>query len=423
MALEAGVEILGVATGVRTEAPTNPSMPTPPVDAPAQDLSLVVNGHPHLLVRSARHLVEDANSPKSRAIHLLKTEALRLHSKLFTRFATEVEAKVQSGPFDEVDNAIQKMIFRLIAEQTSDDEHKNWCDLELEKTNSSAQNKQDKLTELGLKVTSVSASAALLTQDIQNAAAMVTSIDGFLAEATDLRNQGKAENQAAIRESKQAQEALAKAVAVLQDFYKETGMVALTQRGAGAGQAKGAHRGGEPVALPTSPALWSSPYTGAADPKNQPSGILTVLEKIATDFSQMQASTMAQEATDERNYQEEMQTQQIEKARRSKEAEMKTQEKQRLLEQVSTLKKSESHTKDEKAAADQYLKDLEPACVEGDSTYEDRKASRDDEIQALKEAQVILAEAFEGNSTNATTGNATLLELPGRSFLAPVRPS
>ena len=39
--------------------------------------------------------------------------------------------------------------------------------------------------------------------------------------------------------------------------------------------------------------------------------------------------------------------------------------------------------------------DLQHACVDGDSTYEDRKAARTKEIEALKEAQDILEKAFD----------------------------
>merc|ERR1740121_1704786 len=106
-------------------------------------------------------------------------------------------------------------------------------------------------------------------------------------------------------------------------------------------------KGAEPVTLPETPSTWSASYTGAADPMNQPDGIIAVLERIATDFSTMQAATMAQEATDERNYQEEMKTQAIEKARRSKEVEMKAQEKQRQVEKTTALEKSEKHTQSE----------------------------------------------------------------------------
>merc|ERR1712087_299589 len=103
-----------------------------------------------------------------------------------------------------------------------------------------------------------------------------------------------------------------------------------------------------------------------------------------------------------------MKAQQIEKARRSKEAEMKTQEKQRLAEKIASLEKSKKHTQEEKAATEQYERDLQPACVEGDSTYDDRKSARSDEIAALKEAQVILTDAL--NSTEAENSTAMLVQ-------------
>merc|ERR1712151_257029 len=91
-------------------------------------------------------------------------------------------------------------------------------------------------------------------------------------------------------------------------------------------------------------------------------------------------------------YQEEMKSTEIEKSRRAKEAEMKEQEKKRLLDQVDSWEKSLKHTWDELEAVKQYQKDLKPACVDGDSTYEDRKKARTEEIDALKKAQVILAD-------------------------------
>merc|ERR1712062_144374 len=84
-----------------------------------------------------------------------------------------------------------------------------------------------------------------------------------------------------------------------------------------------------------------------------------------------------------------------EKARRAKENEMKSQEKKRMVEKMEQLKKSKKHFSAELEAVEQYLKDLEPACVEGDSTYEDRKKARAKEIEALKKAEGILQDAFK----------------------------
>jgi len=55
----------------------------------------------------------------------------------------------------------------------------------------------------------------------------------------------------------------------------------------------------------------------------------------------------------------------------------------------------QKHVSDEHAAVVQYLKDLEHGCVDGDSTYEDRKAARAKEIEALGKAQIILRDAFK----------------------------
>merc|ERR1719413_102492 len=118
-----------------------------------------------------------------------------------------------------------------------------------------------------------------------------------MGEAEEVRNAGKGENKAAIKDAKDAQTAIAKAIAVLEQFYKESGMVAEAT--------DFVQRESAPVELPETPSTWDSSYTGVADPKNQPSGIITVLEKISSDFSQMEADTKSQEEIDQKNYQEE----------------------------------------------------------------------------------------------------------------------
>lgn len=81
-----------------------------------------------------------------------------------------------------------------------------------------------------------------------------------------------------------------------------------------------------------------------------------------------------------------------------------------MLDQVDSWEKSLKHTSDELEAVKQYQKDLKPACVDGDSTYEDRKKARTEEIDALKKAQVILADYKKEKKD-------------GAAFLSPIRPA
>jgi len=362
-AINVAIKILAKVADVRTEAPSNPVPPASPLD----------------------FLQVDASSdPKMKAVVYLRQKAASLHAKALERLAQEVQAHLGS-PFDVINNDIQKMIFRLMAEQKDEDEHKHWCDLELEKTQVSIDDKQDKMDDLQAKIDDAEAKIGELTEEIKAADEMVAEIVAFMKEATEIREVGKKENELAIKDAQDSQEAVSNAIAVLTDFYKESGQIAkepweFLQKG---------------VDLPEDPETWDSSYTAVSDPSAQPGGIITILEKCNEDFATMEADTKAQEASDQDAYDSDMQEHDIEKAKRSKESEMKSAEKKRLVEKAASMEKNRKHVSDEHEATVQYQKDLQPACVEGDSTYEDRKAARTDEIEALHNAQNILEEAFK----------------------------
>lgn len=362
-AINVAIKILAKVADVRTEAPSNPVPPASPLDFLQVDVT---------------------TDPKMKAVVYLRQKAAQLHAKALERLAQEVQAHLGS-PFDLINNDIQKMIFRLMAEQKDEDEHKHWCDLELEKTQVSIDDKQDKMDDLQAKIDDAEAKIGELTEEIKAADDMVAEIVSFMKEATEIREVGKKENELAIKDAQDSQEAVSNAIAVLTDFYKESGQIAkepweFLQKG---------------VELPEDPETWDSSYTAVSDPSAQPGGIITILEKCNEDFATMEADTKAQEASDQDAYDSDMQEHDIEKAKRSKESEMKSAEKKRLVEKAASMEKNRKHVSDEHEATVQYQKDLQPACVEGDSTYEDRKAARTDEIEALHQSQVILEEAFK----------------------------
>jgi len=365
-AIEEAIKILAKVGGVRTEAPGNPVPPPAPTS----------------------FLQMSSDDPKMKAVVYLRQQAHVLHAKSLERLAQEVASHL-GDPFAEVTNMIEKMIFRLMAEQKDEDDHKNWCDKEMEKTETSIEDKDDKVEELTSKINDAEATVSQLTEDIKDANVMISKIVAFMSEATEIRKIGKGENKVAIKDAQDAQTAVANAVAVLTEFYKSSGEVPKKDW-------EFAQVGG--VDLSDKPDTWGASYTGVSDPDKQPGGIITILEKCSEDFAKMEADTRAQEASDQETFDEDMQTNDIEKAKRSKEAEMKANQKKRLVDKINALNKTKKHVSDELEATEQYKKDLQPACVDGDSTYEDRKSARTKEIGALHKAQDILAEAFKEGS-------------------------
>jgi hypothetical protein len=387
-AIEQAIKILATATGVRDKVPENPVPPPSPA-----------------LVQTPSFLQLNVNDPRAKALALVRAAAKKTHSSGLARFAQELSAHLDD-PFVAVTNMIEKMIFHLMDEQRQEDEHKAWCDTELHINNVSKVDKETKIADLTMKIDSADAFVVELTAQIGEAEAHIADIVAYMKEATEIREIGKKENKLAIDDAKKAQSAIADAEAVIEAFYKESGMIAKE-----AWEDLLQTKNRQPVELTGPPDTWGASYTGVADPKAQPEGIISVLQAVASEFATMEADTAAQDATDQAQYEEDIKANEITKAERETQVSTKSAEKSRQVEIIESLTAARKHTSDELYQVNLYLEDLIPACVAGDSTYEDRKAAREEEEEALRQAQNILADAFKV---------AAPAPAPA-SFLAPVR--
>merc|ERR1719217_1812207 len=97
---------------------------------------------------------------------MLLAEAKKMHSKRLKRWAQMITAHL-SEPFDSINQMIQKMIFQLMAEQKDEDDHKNWCDMELEKSTASKDDKDSEKKELELKIAKAEADTIELAEEIK----------------------------------------------------------------------------------------------------------------------------------------------------------------------------------------------------------------------------------------------------------------
>merc|ERR1719321_319263 len=255
-----------------------------------------------------------------------------------------------------------------MGEQKDEDEHKLWCDMETEKSTDSKDEKTAK-------------------QIVENND-KVNAITEYQTEETGLRDENHKEILATIKDSQDAKAAIMDAIAVLKDFYQESGMVA---REPWEFIRRGARRG---VELPDSPSTWDSSYTGTTDPKSGADGVLKLLDETLQKFCRMEGEAKVNDETDQKEYEQDMAAKKVEIDDTNMDTEKKTTKKESLQESMENAAAHLKHTSAALDAVEQYLKDLEPACGTGDSSYDDRKRDRADEIEALRKAQTILEEAF-----------------------------
>merc|ERR1719487_576089 len=275
-AMDMAVKILSKVTGVR-----NPDEHEIPAKALMEASSRVDQDTASFEAKVAGISFLQLEDPKTKAVNLLKKVATQAHSKALQKLAQEIST--YDGPFDKIKQMIQKMIFRLMSEQKDEDDHKNWCDMEMEKSTESKDDKDEKIQLLKSKISEHDAAIKLLVKQLTDNNKKAQDITEYMEQETELRNENHAEIVATIKDSQDAQAAVTSAIQVLKDFYKESGMIAkepwefvqVSSR--------------RSVELPDSPDTWDASYTGVTDPKSGSDGVLAILDGVMEKFSAMEA--------------------------------------------------------------------------------------------------------------------------------------
>merc|ERR1719428_1280205 len=121
---------------------------------------------------------------------------------------------------------IQKMTFRLMSEQKDEDDHKNWCDKELQTNQDLTDDKTEKIDLTKIKIEEMDAELKLTMKAIVENNEKLEETVTYMKEETELREENKAEIELTIKDAQAGSEAVAQAITVLKDFYKESGMIA-----------------------------------------------------------------------------------------------------------------------------------------------------------------------------------------------------
>merc|ERR550525_2060619 len=296
----------------------------------------------------------------------LQERAHELQSRVLSAMADRVNA----DPFRKVKKMIGDLITKLMEEANEEAEHKGWCDTELATNEKTRKEKTEAVETLHAEIDQLEASIAKLTADISELTEGVAKLDKAMAEQTSIRQTEKAENTITIKDSQEAQTAVAQALTVLKEFYAKAGdATALVQQ------------------QPEAPEIFDSPYKGM---QAENSGVIGMLEVIESDFARLEAETTAAEATAQKEYDEFMTDSKVDKAAKVKDIEHKTAKKQDQNQALTVKREDLEGTQKELDAALAYYDKLKPSCVDAGVSYDDRVARRKEEIESLQEALKIL---------------------------------
>merc|ERR1740123_1257411 len=220
----------------------------------------------------------DAQSQwRAKAEMFLQQRAHELQSRVLSAVADRVNA----DPFRKVKKMIKDLITKLMEEANEEAEHKGWCDTELGTNEKTKKEKTEAVETLHAEIDQLEASIAKLTEDIAELTKAVSELDAAMSKATKIRGDEKAKNTETIKDSQEAQTAVAQALTVLKEFYAKAGeATALLQQA-------------------DEPEIFDSPYKGMGA---ESGGVVGMLEVIESDFARLEADTKAAEATAQKEY-------------------------------------------------------------------------------------------------------------------------
>jgi len=250
----------------------------------ARDLfkkSLASQGYLFLQEESSKNLRSKIN-----AAGLLKKAALISKDSRLMMIASQLSG---GGHFDEVIEAIDKMVTMLKDEEADDLKQKETCEDDRATDTRTAIKLSREMDEMTETIMALKSEIEEISKDIAEKEEEVLSTKKELEELTKIREEENKEYLIAKADDEAASELVAQAKGVLESFYKENNLM-LAQT---AGRQPFVSEAGK--APPPPPATWDGGYAGKTD---ESTGIIAVLGMIKEDIDKdlEKATTSEKEA-------------------------------------------------------------------------------------------------------------------------------
>jgi len=290
-----------------------------------------------------------------------------------------VRVTIAADHFVKVRGLIKDLISKLKDDAKAEATQKGVCDVGMAKAISGRDEANAKIEVATAKITTNTANKDSLTDEINTLNEQISELKKGLLEATELRNEEKAENEKTITMSQEGADAVKLALGTLKGFYDN----AFVQTGKYV--PPNSDRDGNTVG-DLAPEFATEQNHGS---QSESKGIVGILEVILSDFERSNSKTKSDEKESDAafvSFEKETNGDVKAKNKRIKNAgSEKDAAEANILEQEG----AKSDAKDLLDSSLEALEDLEAMCVKGEETWEERKAAREAEVEALKEALAI----------------------------------
>merc|ERR1719382_1707789 len=264
---------------------------------------------------------------------------------------------------------IRDLIGRLQDAISEEAEHENWCRAELASNKKVRTDRETTIERLTSEIDETRSTIAKYAEEATKLSQELANLDQEHAELTKIRNAERAENEKTVKDAQEAQKALSQAVTVLKEFYAQAGGSFVQQR-------QGRHSEGRAAQEP--PPVFDGAYQGMAA---ESGGVLGMLEVIQSDFARLESTTTADEATAQREYDDQMSKGSVMKVQLKKDIEHKNQLKQIAEQSLVDMNNDLTSAQKELVAAEAYFEKLKPSCLDAGMSVEERARRRREEIE------------------------------------------
>eukprot|EP00933_Yihiella_yeosuensis_P014592 TRINITY_DN1301_c0_g1_i2.p1 TRINITY_DN1301_c0_g1~~TRINITY_DN1301_c0_g1_i2.p1 ORF type:complete len:723 (+),score=260.49 TRINITY_DN1301_c0_g1_i2:170-2338(+) len=318
--------------------------------------------------------------------NILEESAARMNSPVLALAATRVKAGGNDN-FVEVRAVISDLIKRMKESGSKEADTKAFCDKEVKKHTTDRDNSKAFIETKTAFIDSTNATANKLMAEIAVLEKDIARTEAELADATDMRDKEREENEQIIKDSEAGESGTEMALSILKKFYEANAFIqGPNKNGKRIYSGEAVDASGKSVA-DVAPTVTAEEYKGGQEKSK---GLLAMLDVLHSDFARTLARTKAAEEKAQSDFD-------TMKDDATKELDSMDQEVADKTADLTKAKEDLVKAEDEKKVRSEELQmtmdelsKLKGMCAEGDESYEARRAKRQQEIETLEESIVLI---------------------------------